>query len=112
MLACPSPADTRCAGRGITRRKLRDLEQTKASLEGIGDTRHLGAIRNKMKKLLVLPKEKSEAEREAHRLSQQRFYCRKKEDILEKRRRKRKRSNQRKLTATSNLHKSPFEVML
>lgn len=73
---------------------MRDLEQTNASLEGIRDTRHLGAIRNKMKKLLVLPGKKSEAERVAHRLSQQRFYSRNKEDILEQRRQKRKREQQ------------------
>lgn len=73
---------------------MRDLEQTKTSLESIEDTRHLSTIRNKMKKLLVLPRERNEAEKEAHRLSQQRFYRRKKEDILGKRRQKRKRENQ------------------
>lgn len=68
---------------------LRDLEQAKASLEGIEHARHLCAIRNNTKKLLVMPREKTEAEKEAHRLAQQRFYRRKKEDNLDKKRRQR-----------------------
>lgn len=59
-----------------------------------GDTRHLSTIRNKMKNLLVLPRGKNEGEKEARRLLQQRFYRRKQEGILGKRRQKRKRENQ------------------
>lgn len=79
---------------------LRDLEEAKASLEYIGDARHLCAIRKKTKSLLVLPREKSEAEKEAHRLSQQKFYRRKKEEILDKRRRQRNRDKQSEKTYT------------
>jgi len=73
---------------------LRDLEQTRTSLEGIVDARHLCAIKNKTRNLLALPREKTEAEKLAHRLSQQRFYRRKKGENLDKRRRQRKREKQ------------------
>ena len=96
MCSLPPASVTRDAhGEHLLAEILRDLEQAKTSLEGIADTRHLGAIRSKMKKLLLLPGEKmSDADKEAHRLSQQRFYLRNKESILEKKRMKRKRDKQ------------------
>lgn len=68
---------------------LRLWDCTKTSIERIESTRQLRIIRTNNKKVLVTPKERSDAQKNANRQAQQRFYARQREKILERKRLKR-----------------------
>lgn len=69
---------------------LRLWDNTKASIESVESTRQLRIIRTNIKKVLAMPKEKSDAQKNGNRLAQQRFYARQREKILERKRLRRK----------------------
>ncbi|CAN0271412.1 unnamed protein product [Ectocarpus sp. 6 AP-2014] len=71
----------------------------RASLDS-RSARELRIIRTNMKKVLVMPKPKSDAQKNSNRLAQQRFYARQKERILEYKRLKREQATREARTAS------------